>query len=94
MLALYCMVPVILSSALEGTCDLISATRHAKALTEFHTKPLPVFAMAEFEIGSSARPSTPPQRAGLSNLELTPEQIKRIEINRLRGAHWSLYVRA
>ena len=41
--------------------------------------------MAEFEVGSSTRPSTPPPRAGPSNLDLTPEQVKRIEINRLKG---------
>ena len=42
--------------------------------------------MAEFEVGSSTRPSTPPPRPGPSNLDLTPEQVKRIEINRLKGA--------
>ncbi|TCD70085.1 hypothetical protein EIP91_005067 [Steccherinum ochraceum] len=38
------------------------------------------------EAGPSTRPSTPPPRvAPASSLNLTPEQIKRIEINRLRA---------
>lgn len=41
--------------------------------------------MTEFEVGSSTRPSTPPPRSGPSNLDLTPEQVKRIEINRLKA---------
>ncbi|KAI0815300.1 hydrophilic protein [Irpex lacteus] len=40
--------------------------------------------MAEFEQGSSARLRTPPPRPP-QNLELTPEQVKRFEINRLKG---------
>ncbi|KAI0343946.1 hypothetical protein BDW22DRAFT_1328044 [Trametopsis cervina] len=42
--------------------------------------------MAEFEVGSStgSRPVTPPPRPPV-NLHLTPEQVKRIEINRLKA---------
>ena len=36
------------------------------------------------EAGPSTRPITPPPRPS-QNLDLTPEQVKRIEINRLRG---------
>lgn len=41
--------------------------------------------MAEFEVGSSTRPSTPPPKAKPQHLELTPEQVKKIEINRLKA---------
>ncbi|CAL1696436.1 unnamed protein product [Somion occarium] len=37
-----------------------------------------------FEAGSSNRPVTPPPRPA-QNLDLTPEQVKRVEINRLKA---------
>jgi len=40
--------------------------------------------MAEFEVGSSSRPVTPPPLRP-ANLDLTPEQVKRIELNRLKA---------
>ncbi|KAI0702466.1 thioesterase-like superfamily-domain-containing protein [Cytidiella melzeri] len=40
--------------------------------------------MAEFEVGSSSKLRTPPPRPP-ANLDLTPEQVKRFEINRLKA---------
>ncbi|THH11808.1 hypothetical protein EW145_g406 [Phellinidium pouzarii] len=44
-------------------------------------------------MSSSSRPVTPPPRQNIqsSNVELTPEQVKRIELNRLRGTISSDY---
>lgn len=93
-----CMIPIysmllsskrlVLSEERYRCTRLISAARRAKALTQLRPEPPPLAsAMAEFEVGSSTRPSTPPRKAGASTLDLTPEQIKRIEINRLKGTY-------
>ncbi|KAI0094577.1 hypothetical protein BDY19DRAFT_1052395 [Irpex rosettiformis] len=41
--------------------------------------------MAEFEVGSSNTPRTPPRGTAQTELNLTPEQVKRFEINRLKA---------
>jgi hypothetical protein len=41
--------------------------------------------------GATSRPVTPPPRALNTDSSLTPEQVKRIEINRLKGRKPSPY---
>lgn len=38
------------------------------------------------EANTSARPITPPRPTALFNMQHTPEQVKRLELNRLKGA--------
>jgi len=44
--------------------------------------------MLEVDAGRNATP--PPQATSASDLQLTPEQVKRVEINRLKGMYYSL----
>ena len=56
----------------------------ALLLLNHHTPTCPTLMS---EAGPSNRPTTPPPRGVPNiNLQLTPEQVKRVELNRLRGA--------